>query len=224
MSTTPEIRWRLFAKSVEARYLQLLLGEEACAFPEDGYHGDDIRALAAVFLERYGDKYVSADPAERLAVIKDFGLQYNIEKMKADLERYGIRYDQWFRESSLHESGYVKDTVQQLIDSGHTYEKDGALWFKVTDFGGEKDEVLLRASGVYTISPWTWPTTGISSWSALRQGDRRLGRGPSRSRNPLKASLRRSGLTAAAWIFSSCSWSASCGKARRSRCQSAAER
>lgn len=140
----------LFARSLEARYLQLLGGEDACSFPENGYHGEDIKDLARVFYEKFGDQYVSAPEEERRQVMRDFGLEYNINKMQADLRRYGIVYDQWFRESSLHESGYVDETVQLLIDGGYTYEKDGALWFKVTEFGGEKDEVLRRSTGGYT--------------------------------------------------------------------------
>lgn len=139
-----------FAKSVEARYIQLLKGEDAVEFPEDGYHGEDIKLLAKAFYDRYGDKYLEADPEERCAAMKSFGLDYNISKMEHDLERYGITYDRWFRESSLHESGYVAETIALLEQSGYTYEKDGALWFKVTALGGEKDEVLRRSTGGYT--------------------------------------------------------------------------
>ena len=80
----------------------------------------------------------------------EFGLPYNIERMKRDLERYRIKFDNWFLESSLHSSGYVAETVQLLTDSGLTYEKDGALWLKNTELGADKDEVLRRANGFYT--------------------------------------------------------------------------
>ena len=140
----------LFAASVEARYLQEILGEDKAEFPEDGYHGDDIKALAHVFREKFGDGYVGKSSAERREAMKTFGLEYNIDKMRRDLERYGIKYDCWFRESSLHESGYVAETVKLLEDAGYTYEKDGALWFRVTELGGEKDEVLRRSNGFYT--------------------------------------------------------------------------
>jgi len=139
-----------FTLSVEARYIQLLRGEDAAAFPEDGYHGEDIRLLAKAFYDRYGDKYLEADPEERRQVVRAFGLEYNIAKMERDLNRYGITYDQWFRESSLHDSGYVDETIALLEKSGYTYEKDGALWFQVTALGGEKDEVLRRSAGGYT--------------------------------------------------------------------------
>ncbi|SMC53902.1 arginine--tRNA ligase [Papillibacter cinnamivorans] len=140
----------LFARSLEARYLQLFLGDKASGIPENGYHGEDIVTLAGIFRNVYGDRYLKADEAERRQVMMEFGLKYNIEKMRADLERYGITYDEWFRESSLHESGYVEDTIRILVEKGYTYEKDGALWFRVTDFGAEKDEVLRRSTGGYT--------------------------------------------------------------------------
>ena len=140
----------LFARSVEARYIQLLRGEDAVPFPEDGYHGDDIKDIARRFYELHGDKYLDMAPEERRRDMQTFGIEYNIEKMQRDLERYGIVYDQWFRESSLHESGYVKETVDLLEKQGYTYEKDGALWFRLTDLGAEKDEVLRRSNGFYT--------------------------------------------------------------------------
>ena len=140
----------LFARSVEARYIQLLRGEDAVPFPEDGYHGDDIRDIARRFYELHGEKYLETDPETRRRDMRVFGIEYNIEKMKRDLERYGIVYDEWFRESGLHESGYVKETVELLEQQGYTYEKDGALWFRLTELGAEKDEVLRRSNGFYT--------------------------------------------------------------------------
>lgn len=140
----------LFGKSIEARYLQLIQGEDAVAFPDNGYHGDDIRALAQLIYERDGDKYLTMPSAERCAAFVAFGLPYNIARMQRDLERYRIHFDQWFLESSLHESGYVAETVQLLTDAGLTYEKEGALWLKNTDLGADKDEVLRRSNGFYT--------------------------------------------------------------------------
>ena len=156
-----------FAKSLEARYLQIIQGEDAVEFPEDGYHGDDIRELAQAFYEREGDKYLNCEEQVRHDALAQFGLSRNIPKMKTDLARYGIQYDQWFFESSLHESGYVADSVQLLTDRGWTYEKDGALWLKTSEILAEKlraagksdedieklalkDDVLRRANGFYT--------------------------------------------------------------------------
>ena len=140
----------LFGRSIEARYLQLIQGEDAVEFPDNGYHGDDIKALAKLIYERDGEKYLKVDSEERRAAFVAFGLPYNIERMQRDLERYRIHFDQWFLESSLHNSGYVAETVKLLEDAGLTYEKDGALWLKNTDLGADKDEVLRRANGFYT--------------------------------------------------------------------------
>ena len=156
-----------FAKSLEARYLQIIKGEDAVEFPEDGYHGDDIRELARAFYDREGEKYLVCDQKTRHDALARFGLDNNIPKMQRDLARYGITYDQWFFESSLHESGYVADSVQALTDLGYTYEKDGALWLHTSRILAEnlkkagksdadieklglKDDVLRRANGFYT--------------------------------------------------------------------------
>ena len=156
-----------FAVSIEARYFQILKGEDAVPFPEDGYHGDDIKELAQAFYAAHGDSYADADEQTRLDALAAFGLRTNIPKMKADLLRYGIEYDEWFFESSLHESGYVAETVGLLTEKGWTYEKDGALWLNTTqllknkylaegksqkqvDKLDLKDDVLCRANGFYT--------------------------------------------------------------------------
>lgn len=136
-----------FGISLEARYLQLHLGEEAVEFPEDAYHGDDIKEHAAAFSALRGDRYVHADPKERRRALVEYALPLNIEKMHRDMEKYRIVYDEWFHESTLHQSGQVKETIQLLTDRGLTYEKEGALWYKASEYGGEKDEVLIRANG-----------------------------------------------------------------------------
>ena len=112
-----------FASSIEARSIQLLKGEDAIEFPEDGYHGDDIKELAKLFCKKYGDDWLKLDTPERHKMMAEFGLSINLPKMKRDLARYGIEYDQWFLESSLHASGYVADSVQKLTDAGFTYER-----------------------------------------------------------------------------------------------------
>ena len=156
-----------FAMSIDARYLQLVLGEENVPFPEDGYHGDDIKELARAFLEQHGPEWKDKSEVERQEAMAQFGLSVNIPKMKEDLLRYKIEYDEWFLESALHNSGYVAETVGLLADKGWTYEKDGALWLNTTallkqKYLGEgktqeqvdkldlKDDVLRRANGFYT--------------------------------------------------------------------------
>ncbi|WP_050697316.1 arginine--tRNA ligase [Anaeromassilibacillus senegalensis] len=136
-----------FGNSLEARYLQIYKGEDAVEFPEDGYHGDDIKERAAQFAEENGDRYVDADPAERQKALVAFALPKNIAKMQADLAKYGIQYDEWFLESRIHNDGELEETIQILKDKGMTYEKEGALWYRATDFGAEKDEVLVRQNG-----------------------------------------------------------------------------
>lgn len=139
-----------FAHSVEGRYIQALKGEDAIAFDESWYQGADIRELAAALVEEHGDKLLDLPPEERRRVMAEYGLPVNIAKMQRDLERYKIHYDVWFRESTLHDSGFVAETVALLEQAGATYEKDGALWLRSTDFGCDKDDVLRRANGFYT--------------------------------------------------------------------------
>ena len=139
-----------FACSIDARYMQIIKGEENYPFPEDGYHGDDIRVIAKELYDRDGEIYLDMSEEERHKAYIRYGLKKNIAKMQADLERYRIKYDVWFFESELHNSGYVKETVDLLTEKGYTYEADGALWLKSTAFGCEKDDVLMRGNGFYT--------------------------------------------------------------------------
>ncbi len=156
-----------FANSLEARYLQIILGEDAVTFPEDGYHGDDIKDLARAYYDAHGDVLKDASQEERHAALAKFGLERNIPKMQEDLRRYKIEYDQWFFESELHESGYVAETVDKLTEAGYTYEQEGALWLATSRILEEnlrkagksdkdiakldlKDDVLRRANGFYT--------------------------------------------------------------------------
>ena len=156
-----------FAVSINARYMQLILGEENFPFPEEGYHGEDIKELARAIHDAHGDSWKELPEEERLDKMAEYGLSVNIPKMQEDLKKYGIVYDQWFFESSLHESGYVAETVQMLTEKGWTYEKDGALWLRTADILRDhyrrqgkkeadiekldlKDDVLRRANGFYT--------------------------------------------------------------------------
>nr|WP_325194753.1 arginine--tRNA ligase [uncultured Oscillibacter sp.] len=156
-----------FAHSIEARYLQIIQGEENVPFPEDGYQGGDIKDLAQAYYDANGDRLLNVPEAERQETLAQFGLSVNLPKMKTDLQRYKIEYDNWFYESTLHESGYVAETVDMLTERGWTYEKDGALWLRTADIMREnllkagkkqadvdkldlKDDVLRRANGFYT--------------------------------------------------------------------------
>lgn len=136
-----------FGISLEARYLQILQGEDAVEFPEDGYHGDDIREHAQNYVNEHGDSLLSVSPEERRAALVQYALPKNIARMQRDLEKYRIQYDKWFLESTLHEDGEVMEIVDILSKKGLTYEKDGAVWYRATEFGAEKDEVLIRQNG-----------------------------------------------------------------------------
>ncbi len=138
------------AVSLAARYRQAILGEDAVEFPEDGYHGDDVKEHAKVFAEKYGDAYVNVPDEELKAKLIEETLYKNIDALKTGLEAYRIFYDVWFHESKLHEANDVLKTVEELTKRGYTYEKEGAIWFKATEFGLEKDDVLVRANGFVT--------------------------------------------------------------------------
>ena len=155
-----------FAHSIEARFMQQVFGEDAFQFPEDGYHGEDIKVLARDYIAEHGDSLKDASEDERLNALAQFGLSRNIPKMQADLKRYGIVYDNWFFESELHK-GYVEETVNMLGEKGFLYEKEGALWLKTSEIlrknllaAGKteeqidklelKDDVLRRSNGFYT--------------------------------------------------------------------------
>jgi len=135
--------------SLEARYRQLL-GETGCEIPENGYHGQDIIDTAQRIVDAVGDSYLQLPEAERQEKMIATALDEKIAAIKSGLAAFGVEYDVWFSETTLHESGAVKDVVDLLTEKGMTYEKDGAIWLKTTDFGEEKDEVLIRSNGIPT--------------------------------------------------------------------------
>ena len=137
-----------FGMSLEARFLQILTGVED--FPEDGYQGADITELAQSYIDENGSALLEKESKERRRVLVEYALPKNIEKMQADLAKYRITYDNWYRESSLYASGEVEETIRLLGEKELTYEKEGAIWFKSTNFGAEKDDVLVRANGIPT--------------------------------------------------------------------------
>ncbi len=137
-----------FGLSLDYRYRQHF-GDDI-EMPEDSYHGQDIIDHAEKFAEIYGDKYMHDTEENRRAALVAYALPINIQGLKDDLAKYRIHYNTWFRESTLHESGRVKEIVEILKEKGHTYEKDGAVWFKASEFGDDQDRVLVRANGVPT--------------------------------------------------------------------------
>lgn len=164
-----------FGKSLSLRYMQICsdAGLEICkkvldmeAFckeiygedgnseefpmPEDTYRGMDIIEHAKNYFDEYGAVLSGQTEEDRKKSLVEYALPKNIEVLHNDLAKYRIRYDKWFKESTLHNDGSVADVIEKLKASGHTYEQDGALWFKTTDFGDEKDRVLVRENGIPT--------------------------------------------------------------------------
>ncbi len=137
-----------FGLSLDLRYLQLY--KDGIEMPEDSYHGEDIIAHAKAFAEIHGNSFVQKDESERRAALVEFALPKNIEGLERDLGKYRITYDTWFKESTLHNNGETGRIIELLKESGYTYEEEGALWFKATEFGCDKDFVLVRANGVPT--------------------------------------------------------------------------
>ncbi len=139
-----------FGKSLEGRYIQILKGEDAIEFDAEWYQGDDIRVHAQNYIDLYGDVLLKLDSEARREKLIKYALELNINSLHETLSRYRIDYDVWFRESLLHSSNQVMDTVEKLKASGKAYEQEGALWLKSTEFGCEKDDVLIRQNGIPT--------------------------------------------------------------------------
>ncbi|HWP98390.1 MAG TPA: arginine--tRNA ligase [Syntrophomonadaceae bacterium] len=138
----------VFAHSLEARYLQLK-GFDV-QFPEDGYAGQDVIETVRNIMTRYQDSLLDMPSPQRRQAMLEYALQEKVEYIKNTLHNFGISYDVWFNEKTLHDTGQVQAVIKQLQDSGYVYEQEGALWFQSTRFGDEKDEVLMRANGVPT--------------------------------------------------------------------------
>ncbi|AWB42881.1 arginine--tRNA ligase [Paenibacillus sp. CAA11] len=136
------------SKSIEARYLQEL-GQSA-EMPEDGYHGEDIRGFAKELVAEKGDSLMSLTPEERAEFFRKYGLEKELNKIKRDLARFRVHFDEWFSETSLYQNGQVEASLEELRAKGQTYEQDGATWLKTTEYGDDKDRVLVKNDGSYT--------------------------------------------------------------------------
>ncbi|UOQ45310.1 arginine--tRNA ligase [Halobacillus salinarum] len=136
------------ALSVEARYMQAL-GKE-WAMPEDGYHGQDIIDLGQKLADEDGSKWVDKPEEERLSFFREYGLKYELNKIKTDLEEFRVPFDEWFSEMSLYEGDRIQSALNVLKEQGYVYEKDDATWFETTKFGDDKDRVLIKNDGTYT--------------------------------------------------------------------------
>ncbi|GAB6992608.1 arginine--tRNA ligase [Paenibacillus pini] len=135
-------------KSIEARYIQEL-GQSA-EMPEDGYHGEDIKGFAKELVAEKGDSLMSMDATQRAAFFRTYGLEKELGKIKRDLGRFRVHFDEWFSETSLYENKLVEASLQELRDKGQAYDQDGATWLRTTDYGDDKDRVLVKNDGTYT--------------------------------------------------------------------------
>ncbi|MDM5201432.1 arginine--tRNA ligase [Fictibacillus enclensis] len=136
------------AYSIEARYFQAL-GQEK-EMPQDGYFGKDIIEFGKDLAAEFGDKWATADEKERFDFFRKYGLEKELEKIKIDLGEFRVNFDVWYSETSLYESGKIDKALTKLKEAGVVYEKDGATWFRTTDFGDDKDRVLIKNDGSYT--------------------------------------------------------------------------
>ncbi|RST77037.1 arginine--tRNA ligase [Siminovitchia acidinfaciens] len=140
------------AYSVEARYFQALGMDKT--MPEDGYHGEDIVGIGKKLAEEYGDKFVHESEEDRVAFFRQYGLDFELEKLKNVLEQFRVSFDVWYSETSLYKNGKIDEALELLREKGHIFEEDGATWFRSTDFGDDKDRVLIKNDGSYTyITP-----------------------------------------------------------------------
>ncbi|WP_422659150.1 arginine--tRNA ligase [Paenibacillus sp. EC2-1] len=135
-------------KSIEARYMQEL-GQDV-EMPEDGYHGEDIKGFAKELVAEKGDSLLSMSPEERTAFFREYGLEKELGKIKRDLGRFRVHFDEWFSETSLYENGLVVKSLEELKAKGEAYDQDGATWLRTTDYGDDKDRVLVKNDGTYT--------------------------------------------------------------------------
>ncbi|ADM39724.1 arginine--tRNA ligase [Bacillus spizizenii ATCC 6633 = JCM 2499] len=136
------------ALSVEVRYFEALGLEKP--MPEDGYRGEDIIAIGKRIAEEYGDRFVNEEESERLAFFREYGLKYELEKLRKDLENFRVPFDVWYSETSLYQNGKIDKALEAIREKGHVYEEDGATWFRSTTFGDDKDRVLIKKDGTYT--------------------------------------------------------------------------
>ncbi|WP_108668818.1 arginine--tRNA ligase [Peribacillus acanthi] len=136
------------ALSVEARYFQALGIEKE--MPADGYHGDDIIGIGKTLADEYGDKFVMEHETVRFDFFREYGLKYEMEKLKKDLENFRVGFDMWYSETSLYHNGKIDAALETLKERGHIYEEDGATWFRSTELGDDKNRVLIKQDGSYT--------------------------------------------------------------------------
>jgi len=141
------LQMRMLGKSVQSRYFEILGRPQEAPFPEDGYKGDYIYEIAQEIINKEGDRFLHVPLDESLEYFKDFAVRVILNGIKKDLDDFRVQFDVWFSEKSLYERGLIEEMVTFLKEKGLAYEKDGAIWYKSTQFGDEKDRVLIRSTG-----------------------------------------------------------------------------
>lgn len=136
------------AKSLQARYLQAC--GKVADVPADGYHGKDLIEIAAVIKSQIGERYAETDTEESLAYFREIGLVEETKKLREDLATFRVEFDVWTSEQSIYDRGLVEKALKQLTDHGKTYESEGAVWLRTTDYNDDKDRVLVKSTGLYT--------------------------------------------------------------------------
>ncbi|HOL52036.1 MAG TPA: arginine--tRNA ligase [Bacillota bacterium] len=138
----------VLGESVYARYMELKGVDYP--FPEDGYRGEYVKDVARKAMEEHGDRISAMDSDDARHFLQEFALNYILDWQRRSLEAYEVRFDRWFSERKLRQTGAVEDMVREMAEAGYTYEKDGAVWFRSSDYGDDKDRVLVKSDGLYT--------------------------------------------------------------------------
>ncbi|MGI2313522.1 arginine--tRNA ligase [Staphylococcus cohnii] len=136
------------ARSIEARYFEAL-GDNSFEMPEGGYHGKDIINIGKDLAEKQPE-IKDLDEEERIKTFRQLGVDYEMQKLRKDLDDFNTHYDSWFSETTLYESGEIKQVLNKMTELGYTYVEDGATWLRTTDFSDDKDRVLIKKDGNYT--------------------------------------------------------------------------
>ena len=136
-------------ESIDVRYRQAL-GEEGLEIPEGGYQGEYLQAFAQTIVETEGNAYLHLETDERVALFRDKGIAHILGQQKTSLERFGVNFDVWSSEKAIRDGGKPEEIIQVFRENGYLYEAEGATWFRMTDFGDDKDCVVIKSDGEYT--------------------------------------------------------------------------
>lgn len=136
-------------ESIDVRYRQAL-GEEGLEIPEGGYQGEYLQAFAQTIVETEGNAYLHLETDERVALFRDKGIAHILAQQRTSLERFGVNFDVWSSEKAIRDGGKPEEIIQVFRENGYLYEAEGATWFRMTDFGDDKDCVVIKSDGEYT--------------------------------------------------------------------------